>query len=120
MANKNTPTARENFVALLAYVKGNDTLTAFINRQIEKLDNKANSARAKKTEADEKYCTAIAEVLADGKSLRATDILKALAPDFADLTVQKVTSVLGKMIATGEVVKTVDKKVSTFALAVGE
>jgi hypothetical protein len=86
-------------------------------KKIAQTDAKRGSANSKKAAEDEKYFIAISEVLAGDKALRATEILNALAPKFEGLTIQKVTSMLTKMVANGEVVKTVEKKVSTFALA---
>ena len=116
------PTQKEKFSAIIAVLEdigGHDTLVEFCKERIEKLNAKAKSANSKKSAEDEKYFDAIADVLADGKGLRATDILKALAPDFENLTIQKVTSMLTKMVAAGLVAKTIDKKVSTFTLVFG-
>lgn len=117
------PTQKEKFSAIIAVLEGiggHSDLVQFCNERIEKLNAKAKSANSKKNAEDEKYFDAIADVLADGSAKRATDILKALMPDFENLTIQKVTSMLTKMKAAGLVDKTVDKKVSTFTLVFGE
>ena len=114
------PTQKDKFnsiIAILEDVGGHDDLVQFCNERIEKLNAKAKSANSKKSAEDEKYFIAITDVLADGNGKRATEILNGLTPIFEGLTIQKVTSMLTKMVANGEVIKTVEKKVSTFALA---
>lgn len=114
------PTQKEQFgkmISVFEEIGGHDDLIQFCNERIAKLEKKAVSANSKKNAEDEKFFDAIADVLADGKGKRASEVHKALVADYADITVQKVTALLGKMVASGEVVKTVDKKVSTFSLA---
>ena len=122
-AKVKAPTQKEQFAKMIAIfedIGGHDDLIKFCNERIEKLNAKAKSANSKKTAEDEKFFDAIADVLADGNGKRATDILKALAEDFENLTIQKVTSMLTKMVAAGRVEKTVEKKISTFTLVFGE
>lgn len=117
------PTQKEQFAKMIAIFEdlgGHDDLIKFCNERIEKLNAKAKSANSKKSAEDEKFFDAIADVLADGNGKRATDILKALATEFENLTIQKVTSMLTKMVAAGRVEKTVEKKISTFTLVFGE
>ena len=117
------PTQKDKFnsiIAILEDVGGHDDLVQFCNERIEKLNAKAKSANSKKSAEDEKFFDAIADVLADGSAKRATEILNALAPIFEGLTIQKVTSMLTKMVAANLVAKTVEKKVSTFSLVFGE
>ena len=117
------PTQKDKFnsiIAILEDVGGHDDLVQFCNERIEKLNAKAKSANSKKSAEDEKFFDAIADVLADGSAKRATEILNALSPIFEGLTIQKVTSMLTKMVAANLVAKTVEKKVSTFSLVFGE
>lgn len=116
------PTQKEQFAKMIAVFKeigGHDDLIQFCNERIEKLAKKATSANSKKSAEDEKFFDLIADVLADGKGMRASEIHKVLAVDNATLTVQKVTAMLKKMVDCGRAVKTVDKKVATFSLAFG-
>ena len=117
MANKNTPTQKDILSRIRSVMADDAEVVAYCDKKLEQLANKANSANSKKSAEDEKYFIAISEVLADGSPKRATEILHSLAPKFEGLTIQKVTSMLTKMVANGEVVKTVEKKVSTFSLA---
>lgn len=118
MANKtNTPTQKD-ILARIREVMANDAeVVAYCDKKLAQLANKAASANSKKSAEDEKYFIAISEALANGKSLRATEVLNAIASQFEGLTIQRVTAKLTKMVENGEVVKTTDKKVSTFALA---
>ena len=117
------PTQKDKFnsiIAILEDIGGHDDLVQFCNERIDKLNAKAKSANSKKSAEDEKFFDAIADVLADGSAKRATEILNSLAPNFEGLTIQKVTSMLTKMVAANLVTKTVEKKISTFALVFGE
>ena len=116
MAEKKV-TQKELYERIKVAMATDTEVVAFCNKKLEQLANKATSANSKKSAEDEKFFIAISEVLDGSEGMRATEILKALAPDFPNLTIQKVTSMLTKMVASGEVIKTVEKKVSTFALA---
>ena len=124
IAKTKAPTQKENYSAIIAILEKSadpkaPSLIEFCEGRIEKLAAKATSANSKKSAEDEKFFDAIADVLADGSAKRATEILNALAPNFESLTIQKVTSMLTKMVAAGLVNKTVEKKVSTFSLVFG-
>lgn len=116
MAEKKV-TQKELYARIKVTMATDAEVVAFCNKKLEQLANKATSANSKKSAEDEKFFIAISEVLDGSEGMRATEILKDLAPDFPNLTIQKVTSMLTKMVASGEVIKTVEKKVSTFALA---
>ena len=116
------PTQKEMFTAFIKFFEENGAPAAFSEfcaERIDKLAKKSTSANAKKDEANEKFFDAIADVLADGKGMRASEIHKVLVVDDPALTVQKVTAMLKKMVENGRVTKTIDKKVATFALAFG-
>ena len=120
------PTQKENYSAIIAILEKSadpkaSALIEFCEGRIEKLAAKATSANSKKSAEDEKYFDAIADVLADGSAKRATEIMNLVAPAFETApTIQKITSMLTKMIAAGLVTKSVDKKVSSFSLVFGE
>ena len=116
MADKKI-TQKELYERIKVAMATDTEVVAFCNKKLEQLANKATSANSKKSAEDEKFFIAISEVLNGSDGMRATEILKALAPSFENLTIQKVTSMLTKMVNGGEVVKTVEKKISTFALA---
>lgn len=92
-------------------------VVAFCNKKLEQIANKATSGNSKKNAEHEKMFDAIAEVLNGSEGMRATEIFNALTANGVECSVQKVTAMLKKMVENGEVVKTVEKKVATFALA---
>lgn len=116
------PTQKEMFTAFIKFFEDNGapaSFAEFCNERIAKLEKKATSANSKKNAEDEKFFDLIADVLADGAGKRASEIFNALAPSIEGLTIQKVTAMLKKMVDSGRATKTVDKKVSTFALTFG-
>lgn len=116
------PTQKEMFGKMISVFEGmggHDDLIQFCNERIAKLEKKAVSANSKKNEQDEQFFDLIADVLADGKGKRATEIFNALTANGTECSVQKVTAMLTKMVAANRVTKTVEKKVSTFALNFG-
>lgn len=115
MANEKV-TSKDILNRIISVMADDTEVVAWCEKKIAQADAKRGSANAKKAEADEKYFIAISEVLALGGK-RASEVHKALVADYPDITVQKVTAMLGKMVASGEVVKSVEKKVSTFSLA---
>ena len=116
MAEKKV-TQKELYERIKVVMATDTEVVAFCTKKLEQLANKATSANSKKNAEDEKFFVAISEVLDGSNGMRATDILKELSPAFENLTIQKVTSMLTKMVGNGEVVKTVEKKVSLFSLA---
>ena len=118
MATKNTATQKELFARILTAMSDDAEVVAMCEKKIAQLNHKASSATAKRNEADEPYFIAITEALSDGAPKRATEIMNIISATLDPKpTIQKVTSMLTKMIAAGEIVKTVDKKISTFTLA---
>lgn len=114
-------TKRDNFNSLLALVKGNDELTAFITHEIELLDKrtsaerKPSKAERMKIEQDE----ALAQAIMDGMGTTkytVSALIKAI-PDLNGLSTQKVTALLRKMIAEGKIAKSVEKGTSFYAIA---
>ena len=110
-------TQKELYERIKVAMANDAEVVALCDKKIEQIGHKANSANSKKDEANEKVFNAIAEALNGSEGMRASEIHKVLAVADAALTVQKVTAMLKKMVDNGEVVKTVEKKVATFALA---
>lgn len=115
MANK--VTQKELYERIKAHMAHDAEVVALCDKKIEQIAHKATSANSKKNEANEAMFDAIAEVLAQSEGMRASEVHKALFADMPELTVQKVTAMLSKMVERGEVVKSTEKKVSKFALA---
>ena len=103
-------TARENYVAIADFVKangGDEAWVAFLNTQVEKLDAKAEKAKAKRAEKaaePDPYIEAIAGAIGD-EPITADEIVAKLGIE--DLTKNKVTARIGKI----EGVEKVDIKV---------
>lgn len=115
MANKITK--KEMFTMIKAQVKDNAEMVAFIDHEIELLDKKASNKKATKTqEANVGIKSTILAVLEGGKSMTVTEMQGASA-ELGELSNQKVSALVRQLVKAGEVVKTIDKKVSRFSLA---
>lgn len=115
MANKITK--KEMFTMIKAQVKDNAEMVAFIDHEIELLDKKASNKKATKTqEANVGIKSTILAVLEGGKSMTVTEMQGASA-ELGELSNQKVSALVRQLVEVGEVVKTIDKKVSRFSLA---
>lgn len=115
MANKITK--KEMFTMIKAQVKDNAEMVAFIDHEIELLDKKASNKKATKTqEANVGIKSTILAVLEGGKSMTVTEMQGASA-ELGELSNQKVSALVRQLVESGEVVKTIDKKISRFSLA---
>lgn len=105
MANKKTK--REYFAELREIVVERKDLVEFIDHEIELLDKK-NSSKSKAELAAEKANAElrekILEVIAQ-KAMKASEIANIL-----NLTSQKITAQLTKMLKAEQVIRTVDSK----------
>lgn len=115
MANKITK--KEMFTMIKAQVKDNAEMVAFIDHEIELLDKKASNKKATKTqEANVGIKSTILAVLEGGKSMTVTE-MQGSSAELGELSNQKVSALVRQLVEAGEVVKTIDKKVSRFSLA---
>ena len=115
MANKITK--KEMFTMIKAQVKDNAEMVAFIDHEIELLDKKASNKKATKTqEANIGIKSTILAVLEGAKPMTVTEMQGASA-ELGELSNQKVSALVRQLVESGEVVKTIDKKVSRFSLA---
>lgn len=118
MANKITKVEMFTMIKALSEVQANSEMVDFINHEIELLNKKATSKKATKTqEANLGIMETIKVALATCDEPVTITALQSLDPSLANLSNQKVSALVRKMVETGEVVKTIDKKKSTFALA---
>ena len=112
-------TKKEMFALIAKEVAHKQEMVEFLEKQIELLDKKKGSADSKKIEsqmADEKLVKSVLATL--GRKVTVTEMLNASAELVAELkTNQKASSVLKRLVDKGEVVKTVEKKVSYFSIA---
>ena len=117
MANKITK--REIINAMLADVaiNGNETYVAYLKNELALIEKKAVNKKSTKTQEENKGIkSVILNTLASIGSGTITDIQNANS-DLAELSNQKVSALVRQLVATGEVVKTTDKKKSIFSLA---
>ena len=94
----------------------------FAEHEIEMLDKKASSKSAKdkeKEKIDEVLISIILETLLGSAGMTASEILKANAnrEEFADISNQKVSALLKKLVDRESVKKFTDKRKSYFHLA---
>lgn len=102
-------------------INSNDTYVKYLENEKEILQKKSANRKATKNQTENaEIKEVILEVLAEITSGRAGEIQMALQKSdekFGSLSNQRVSAILKQMVEDGTVVKTVDKKVSTFRLA---
>lgn len=114
MANKMTKV--EMFTMIMGMVE-NEEVQAFCSHEIELLQRKGKSENSKKVAEQEKVLSVVLESLESmGKPVTVTELLKASA-ELSEFSNQKVSAYLKKLVESGKVVKTVEKKVSYFSIA---
>lgn len=117
-------TKREVVEKMLAdsNIASNEIYVAYLKNELELLKKKSENKKATKSQTENvEIKEVIIEVLGRMGKGRAGEIQLAVqATDkekYATLTNQRTSAILKQMIDEGTVVKTVDKKVSTFSLA---
>jgi hypothetical protein len=110
-------TKKEMFALIMGEVAHNEEMVEFLKHEIELLEKKRGSADSKKTEEQKVVMDVIREtLLISEKALTVSELQKANVA-LGTLSNQKVSAMLKKMVDNGEVVKTIEKKVSYFSLA---
>lgn len=114
-------TKREMFVAIanVAEVAANEEMIAFINHEIELLDNRKTSKKGltKTQKENEGVKAVIADVLADtGEKMTVTELIND--DRLNGYTNQKISALLRQMVEAGKVVKTIEGKKAFFEVAV--
>ena len=114
-------TKREMFVAIanVAEVAANEEMVAFINHEIELLDNRKTSKKGltKTQKENEGVKAVIAEVLTDtGEKMTVTELIND--DRLNGYTNQKISALLRQMVEAGKVVKTIEGKKAFFEVAV--
>ena len=102
-------------------INSNEVYVAYLKNELELLKKKSENKKATKNQTENvEIKEVIIEVLGRMGKGRAGEIQLAVqATDkekYATLTNQRTSAILKQMIDEGTVVKTVDKKVSTFSL----
>lgn len=122
MANVKKPTKRETLTNLIARYPNDSELVAYCEHEIELLDNKKASGSKKVNETAVANENLVYNALASvGEPITATDLiaktdLSALANESNIVTPQKVSAYLKKLVDSGRVVKTTDKKKTYFSV----
>ena len=118
-------TKREVVTMMLAdeNIKQNDMFVAYLENELALLTKKAENKKATKNQTENAEIKEVILAVLGGMSNggRATDIMNAVksvdTEKYATLPNQRVSAILKQMVENdGTVVKTVDKKVSTFSL----
>lgn len=111
-------TKRENFATLrtIAENLGREDLVAFIDHEVELLNKRANSNSLTKTQKEnlelvEVVFNALAEV---GKPVTVTELLTASGLEMSN---QKLSALLKKLVDATRVVKVTEKGKSLFSIA---
>lgn len=117
-------TKREVVEKMLAdsNIASNEVYVAYLKNELELLKKKSENKKATKNQTENvEIKEVIVEVLGRMGKGRAGEIQLAVqatdSEKYATLTNQRTSAILKQMIDEGTVVKTVDKKVSTFSLA---
>ena len=103
-------------------IVANEVFKAYLKNELELLKKKSENKKATKNqEANVAIKADILEVMANMTPSTATEIMNAVksidTEKYATLTNQRVSALLRQLIEDNKVVKSVDKKVSKFALA---
>lgn len=115
-------TKREMYTAILAVdaVAANAEMVEFLKRQIDLLDSRKGSHKPTKIqEANEEIKETILTILGESETpMRVKDLMAE--ERLTGCSGPKITALLGQLLpdkGTGQVVRTVEKKVAYFALA---
>ena len=103
-------------------IVANEVFKAYLENELELLKKKSENKKATKNqEANVAIKADILEVMANMTPSTATEIMNAVksidTEKYATLTNQRVSALLRQLIEDNKVIKSVDKKVSKFALA---
>lgn len=103
-------------------IVANEVFKAYLENELELLKKKSENKKATKNqEANVAIKADILKVMANMAPSTATEIMNAVksidTEKYAALTNQRVSALLRQLIEDNKVVKSVDKKVSKFALA---
>ena len=121
-------TKRENFADIEKFLRdnGKDKWADVIAHEIELLAKKRGSTSTKKNEEQDKFLDLVRDVLAEcsnalgmqcGAIAKDSRIAEFEWADKKETSSQRVSAMLKKLVDCGDVVKTVDKKVTYFRLA---
>ena len=120
MANEKKMTKREKYelLANLAEVKANPILAEFVEHELELLAKKNSSGTAKQTatqKANENIKSAIVEEMAEepNRMFTISEMIKCFECCH-ELSLPKVTALVGQLVTSGMVVRTEEKRKAYF------
>ena len=118
MAETKKLTKKEYFAQIKEIVKDNAELVAFIDHEVELITKKNSSTAPNKNQiANEAIMNTILAELADIAKPVTISELQANSEVMAGYSNQKLSALLKKLVDTGKVVKTTNKKKSFFSVA---
>lgn len=126
MANSTKMTKVEMFSAIRSYIEGGKIsvstpeMIAFIDRQVELINNKSAKASSKPTKTQTENANIKVLIMGALRKIGAyvtISDMQGQTPELAEYTNQKLSALMRQLVESGEVVKTVDKKKSYFTVA---
>lgn len=114
----NKMTKKEMFAQILAVVANNADMVAFIEHEIELLDNKSKSPKkpTKVQLENDLFKADILVALSEADKAVTIKELQAICPSIAGLTGQRVSALLSQLRKDGQVRRNYEKKVAYFSL----
>ena len=116
-------TKREVVEMMLAdeVISSNEVYTKYLENELELLIKKSENKKATKNQLEnESLMTVIVDVMSGMAPATATEVLNAVkrldADKYVTLTNQRVSALLKKLVENDTVEKSIDKRVSRFAL----
>jgi glycine cleavage system aminomethyltransferase T len=115
-------TKKEMFTLIATLNASNQAIVDFCNHEIELLDKKKSNGNAKANEKMDKSVELVYNALVSaGVPMSASELiakggLDELANEFGVVSTQKVSAYLNKLVASGRVTKTVEKKKTLFSI----
>ena len=104
-------------VVASADVAEKEAMVEFLDHEVELIEKKAGSKKATKTQKEnEGILDVIRETLASCESGVTVSELQAKSEVLGELSNQKVSALVRKLVENGEVEKAIDKKRSVFSL----
>lgn len=126
MANSTKMTKVEMFTAIRSYIEGGKVsvstpeMIAFIDRQVELINNKSAKASSKPTKTQTENANIKVLIMGALRKIGAyvtISDMQGQTPELAEYTNQKLSALMRQLVESGDVVKTVDKKKSYFTIA---
>ena len=120
------PTQKQMYERIMSAMAEDKEVVAFCEKKLEQLANKTAKSSGKKSEEQETFLDLVRDVLAECGDVRGMQcgaiakderIVEFKWADGKETSPQRVSAMLKKLVDCGDVVKTIDKKVTYFRLA---